>query len=250
MNYTKEDLEYLSGELFSNGYSMQLHNNLLWNREHSIVEICAGYNVIHVGCCDHIPLIEKKINEHRWLHRLLDERCNRVVGVDINQEAVDYVNNNNFAKEKVYCVDISTEDALLELPQIRYDYIVLGEIVEHLDNPVEFLRKLKSNTENNTCFTNVKFTVPNAYVLQKQAGRRGIECINTDHRYWFTPYTIGKVLIRSGITPQEYFFASCGLGGNGATRLSDIGFKLLEKAIGKPTKYKSYRGDSIIVMGE
>ncbi|MEX0741590.1 MAG: hypothetical protein WD079_02255, partial [Phycisphaeraceae bacterium] len=32
---------------------------------------------------------------------------------------------------------------------------------------------------------------------------RGCELINTDHRYWFTPYTLGKVAVEAGLMPRE-----------------------------------------------
>ena len=59
MKYSKTDLEYLSGEKFSNGYKMHLGNNTLWDRVSIINKIVKGKVVLHIGCCDHIPLIKK-----------------------------------------------------------------------------------------------------------------------------------------------------------------------------------------------
>lgn len=251
MKYTESDLLYLSGKKFSNGYELRLTNNILLDRLHQTLQIVKGKNVLHIGCCDHIPLIEEKIKKNKWLHGLLDANCKRVIGIDINKDAVDYVNERKFAKEKVFCSDISKSGGLKCIPDIDYDYILLGEILEHVDNPVEFLSSLVSNVQELSCFKNVQYiiTVPNAYALRKGINRKRIECINSDHRYWFTPYTIAKVMIRAGIVPTECYFASYGTGGNGVNIPSELVYKALEIIRGVPCKHNSYLGDSIIVIG-
>jgi hypothetical protein len=48
-------------------------------------------------------------------------------------------------------------------------------------------------------------TVPNATILHQMLNvRKGIELINTDHRYWFTPFTLGKVGTRAGFKIEEF----------------------------------------------
>ena len=251
MKYSKTDLEYLSGEKFSNGYKMHLGNNTLWDRVSIINKIVKGKVVLHIGCCDHIPLIEKKIADNIWLHGLLEKNCSRVVGVDINSEAVDYVNNNKLSKEKVFCSDVTKPGGLDCIPELKYDYIILGEMLEHVDNPVEFLSQLTRNVKLLSCSKNVKYiiTVPNAYLLLKTLKNK-YECINSDHRYWFTPFTVAKVMIRANIIPTDYFFASYGVGGNGKNMFSEMFYSKLELLRGVPSKHNSIFGDSIIVIGK
>jgi len=47
-------------------------------------------------------------------------------------------------------------------------------------------------------------TVPSALRFRNLNGMK--ECINTDHRYWFTPFTIAKVCIEAGIYPEKLLF--------------------------------------------
>ena len=62
---------------------------------------------------------------------------------------------------------------------------------------------MKNNVEK------VIITVPYAFGLRQMfSGLLKRENINSDHRYWFTPYTIAKVCIEAGIDPEELFF--CG----------------------------------------
>lgn len=87
--------------------------------------------------------------------------------------------------------------------------------------------------------------------MRNKAYRNGIELINTDHKYWFTPFTIGKVLLQAGIKPIELFFANySGIGGNGANYFSQKVFGYLSRFFKKSFSYKSYRGDQIIILGE
>lgn len=42
--------------------------------------------------------------------------------------------------------------------------------------------------------------------MNKKHRRLWREQINTDHRYWFSPHTIAKVMVRAGIRPEEVLF--------------------------------------------
>jgi hypothetical protein len=54
---------------------------------------------------------------------------------------------------------------------------------------------------------NIFITVPYAFGLRQMfSGIKKIEYNNSDHRYWFSPYTIAKVCIEAGIYPEELFF--------------------------------------------
>lgn len=251
MNYSENDLLYLNGELFSSGFKMKLENNRLWDRTSCILGAVKDKNVLHIGCCDHIPLIEKKIQNKQWMHGLLDENCKCAIGVDINKKAINYVNSRKFAKNTVYCTDVSQNGGLDMIPDMDYDFIVLGEILEHVNNPVLFLEGLSNNVKQLKCAKSVKYiiTVPNVFSVQKRIIRQNIEFINSDHRYWFTPYTIAKVMICAGIVPKICLFASYGKGGNGSFGLTELLYNKLEKIRGVPSKIHSYRGDSLVVFG-
>lgn len=174
MKLSNEDYKYLSGESFSNGYHMKLEDNELYSRLERIMMLAKGKTVLHVGCCDHLPLIETKIEQHRWLHGLLEEVCTDVVGVDINKDAVDFVNQKKFCKGSVFCADITSSDFCVKLPEgKKFDTILLGEIVEHLDNPVQFLRQMKKNLDSYGFKGQYVLTVPNALSLLRDQKIRG-----------------------------------------------------------------------------
>lgn len=252
MKLSKKDYEYLSGEEFSNGYKMKLENNELYSRLDRIIMLAEGKSVLHVGCCDHLPLIESKIEQHCWLHGLLEDACTSVVGVDINKEAVEFIKEKKLCRGGIYCADITSDDFCGKLSgEKQFDIILLGEIVEHLDNPVQFLSQMKKNMDIYGFKGQYVVTVPNALSLlrDRKLRREGIECVNSDHRFLFTPYTISKVMMQSGICPQEIFFANDGKGGYGSNRFTEKWFMYRAQKSGRPMTYKSYRSDQMIVVG-
>ncbi|NBH73145.1 class I SAM-dependent methyltransferase [Clostridiaceae bacterium] len=231
MKFTEEDYEYLRGEKFSSGYHLKLKNNAGFSRQELLINLVQGKNCIHVGCCDHIALIQDKAANRNWLHGELENCCTDVLGIDINQQAVDFVNEKGFSKRRVYCADVTSPDFLKKVPHKNYDYILLGEIIEHVDNPVWFLAKMRTVLNEYGFMGKYIITVPNAFCfLKTSVYQEGIEFINSDHRYWFTPYTIAKIMIEAKIVPEELFFANYGRMGN-----EDI--------------EKSYQGDQIVIMG-
>ena len=110
------------------------------------------------------------------------------------------------------------------MPQIvegHWHYAVFGEILEHVDDPVLFLRSAFSNYRES--IDQVVITVPNAFAWRNfQNACQGVEQINTDHRYWFTPYTLCKVMIRAGIQPVQLYYAD-------PHYRSEIAFRILKK---------------------
>lgn len=59
----------------------------------------------------------------------------------------------------------------------------------------------------------IVITVPNAFSWTNiKMALKGRECINTDHRYWFSPYTISKIAYNAGLTPETIMYADQCLG--------------------------------------
>src|ERR1700761_5709899 len=58
-------------------------------RNDILVEACAGKNVLHIGCCDHVPLIARKWQGREWLHGQLTAVAESLLGVDIDVNAVN-----------------------------------------------------------------------------------------------------------------------------------------------------------------
>ena len=215
MKLNNDVLEYLTDTKFSNGKKFlfkEKNETSITSRQELLTNLSKNKNVIHLGACDHIPLILKKIGENQWLHKLLTDSAKNIIGIDINHDAVEYCNNLGY--DNIYCYDMITDaDAIISKIKTivdndnnqKIDYIIAGEIVEHLEDPINFLKQI-----NNIYADYVEciiVTVPNILNYRYLSyAMKSIECINTDHKYWFTPYTISKVLTIAGMKVNEIMF--------------------------------------------
>ena len=168
-----------------------------------LLRLVSGRKVLHIGCCDHIELIEKKIASRTWLHGLFLEKAFECWGIDINAEGVEYV--KSLGIKNVYCCDV-TKTIPHSVLENQFDVVVLGEMVEHLDAPVDFLNALRRNLSGSY---ELVVTVPNAFFLENFINVLGrFERINSDHRAWYTTYTISKILSQAGyyVTDVRHVF--------------------------------------------
>lgn len=162
-----------------------------------------GKKIIHLGCVDHLPLVDSKIKSNTWLHSLLCEQSQRCLGIDINQEGIDYIKSLGY-KDSIY-YDMLSEPASETILKENWDLLILGEILEHVDNPVLFLTKIRE--KYGSVIKQMVITVPNAlrWINFKNV-LKNKEVINSDHRFWFTPYTLAKISTQAGYEVEEFDF--------------------------------------------
>jgi hypothetical protein len=199
-------IPYLKGEKFSNGITFQVSDLIEENRRIDIIKkACIGKRIIHVGCVDHIPLIKEKVNNETWLHQIITEASEKTIGVDINEKGIDYI-RKELAIDNVIAADISA-DNIPEIENAKWDYMLLGEIIEHVDNPILFLQNIRKKYSG--IVKEIYITAPNIMVKKrfKDMLSSDSEIINTDHRFWFSPYTLSKVLYISGFNDIRLDFA-------------------------------------------
>jgi hypothetical protein len=198
---------YLDGNSFSSDLvTRYARSGKIRYRNDILVQACAGKNVLHIGCCDHVPLIARKWQQHEWLHGQLTTVAESVLGVDIDQAAVDETRRITGLGNLV-AGDITSGEPIDAIVERYFDIALFGEVVEHIGDPVRFLKTFLSTYERNV--RDVIITVPNAFragnVKSIFANR---EVINSDHRFFFTPYTICKVACDAGIAPSSIQMAS------------------------------------------
>ena len=243
MKLDHQTLEYLEGKKFSNSYSIQYsYNEPIPNRVELLTEITKQKKVIHIGCLDHLPLIDQKVKVGQWLHKELSSHASKCLGIDINEEAHNYV-KNKYGVSNIVLRDITAEP-IPEIMAEKWDYAILGELLEHIDNPVHYLSEIKKKYKSS--IDRLIITVPNVLnVRSLEFATKSMEVINSDHRYWFTPYTIAKVALQAGMELDEIYFAN-------RVRLSTyhlIKQKLL-KMVGVRVSYGFQFSSSIVLIGK
>lgn len=243
MKLEPEILKYLRGESLSTGLTVELRKEKyeIISREALITNIIRDKNVIHIGCSDHIQIIKEKIKNNIWLHKLISENAKSCIGIDIDKESIEYI-EKEIGFKNVYHGDILT-DTFNVISEKKWDYVVFGEIIEHLDNPVNFLKVFKSRYAENV--SKFIISVPNIYnKLHFSNMRKYKEVINTDHRFWFTPYTINKVAVSAGYYPDKIIYTNL-------VKLSkpELTVRKLKYIFHMPVKYPFYYFNKIIIVG-
>ena len=192
MDLSPDTLDYLFDRRFSNGRGFDLGNRgRAQRRSDRLVAMVAGLRVLHIGCCDHLPLIREKVEKGIYLHENLCRAAAQCVGVDTNAEGVQLLRDLGFAE--TYLPDNVPEPA----PDPPYDICLVADVIEHVGDPVTFLRSMLRYR-----FKRLVVVTPNAFRL-RNCLPSGQEVINTDHRFWFTPYTLCKVMADAGYMPQS-----------------------------------------------
>jgi len=200
----RDILGYLNGKKFHNGLLVDIPYSDLMFRNNYLLNISKEKKILHVGFVDHLQLIDKKIATNNWLHNKLVKVSKKCIGVDINKEGVEYL-QKKYKIENIFALDILNDEFPSEIANEQYDYLLLPDVIEHIGNPVLFLSKMKKRFPNVNRFV---ITTPNALRLDNiKYAFKSKECINTDHRYWFTPYTLSKILIDSGYELHNILFA-------------------------------------------
>lgn len=187
MKFDAETLDLLSGRSFSNGCRFDLGNRGGASRRFErLVELCRDKRVLHVGCCDHLELIREKMMQNVYLHQEICRVASRCVGSDVSAEGIKLLRELGFA-------DVFQPD---EVPDEDYDICLMADVIEHVGDVVTFLRSMRRYR-----FKALIVVTPNLFRARNFLSSG--ELINTDHRYWFSPYTLSKVLVDAGFTPER-----------------------------------------------
>ena len=206
MKLDSQTIQYLKGKKFSNSYTVPYpYKESIPNRVEFLCDLTKGKTVLHLGCLDHLPLIDDKVNRGQWLHKELTRVASHCLGIDIDTEALEYV-QSKYKVNNILLGDF-TQQKLEAVSSKKWDYAVLGELLEHIDNPVAYLQSIA--TLYSGCIDRIVITVPNAWTQTTMSkAMQSSEIINTDHRYWFTPYTLAKVMTRANLEVEEIYFAN------------------------------------------
>jgi hypothetical protein len=243
MKIEPEVLKFLKGDTFQTSLTISLgkpkHDNI--SREAVITDMVKGTKVIHIGCSDHIQVINEKIKTNTWLHKLLTDNSEKCIGIDIDKESIDYI-KNELGYKNVFRGDITT-DHFDEIKSDKWDYAVFGELIEHLDNPVNFLKSFKDKYGENV--NRFIITVPGIYNRRQFRNMLNYkEVINSDHRFWFTPYTISKVVTSAGFIPEKITYANLV-----SLSIPELISRKIRQWIGIKAKYPFYYFNTIIISG-
>lgn len=166
------------------------------NREKYILQMCSGKKVLHIGCADW-PLTETQIENGKWLHGQLSQVARECIGVDISKDAISLLS-------EIYGVsNIKYGDAeQLELrEEDKYEVIVAGEVIEHLNNVGNFLKSMTNIMSEDSLLI---ISTTNAFCFRRMLGVAvGIESVHPDHVSYYSHRTLETLCKRYGLAKVE-----------------------------------------------
>jgi len=158
----------------------------------SIVRFSEGKKVLDVGCVGQ----DKSFESEGWLHGDIKKVAKSLVGADINVEKMQELN------EKGYNILLPEQ---IEGLNEKFDLIVMGDVIEHVNDPGNFLEFystfLKEDGEMIICTPNVFGA---RYFIQVLIyGKPGT---NDEHTVGFDPYVMLELFGRIKLKPTEFFW--------------------------------------------
>lgn len=168
-----------------------------------LLALATGQRVVHVGCVDHLPILEEKLAQGAWLHGQLCNIAERCYGVDLNTEGIERLREKGY--KDLASHDLSSAEALPDIVENQWDLLLLGEVIEHIDNPGEFLSAIRKTYAGS--IKQMLVTTPNALCYSNfRHALRQRELVSSDHRCWYSPLTLAKVMTLAGFKVQWVSF--------------------------------------------
>jgi Methyltransferase domain len=194
--------DFLSGKkLDVSGRFCDLSMPVIVDRIAYLRQRCIGKKVLHIGCLDHPQIILERIKNGTWLHAIISDVSELCTGIDINPSGYNLV-RRELGVANIHLLDLSKcldNKDLNYLRQVSWDLILCPEVLEHITNHQQFLQNLSRLSH---CGTTLIITGPNAFRFENFINAlRHFESINSDHKYWFTFYTLSRMLVAHGWKP-------------------------------------------------
>jgi 2-polyprenyl-3-methyl-5-hydroxy-6-metoxy-1,4-benzoquinol methylase len=164
--------------------------------------------ILHVGCTN-APNTLGRWREGTLIHKRLCEQADRerqrVVGIDIDRPSLAWL------KERMPDEEILFADAQrlgdYFAPDVRFDLIIAGDVIEHLPNPGLFLA---SCAERLTPTGRILLTTVNAFgVARFVKALLNHEAVHPEHTAYYSHRTISRLCAMCGMQVEWLGYYRC-----------------------------------------
>ena len=155
-----------------------------------------GHDVLDIGIVEHDI---SHIGSDRWKHKSIRSWAKSILGVDILEAEV------NLLKERGF--NVSQVDATSDIDLgSRFDRIVVGDVLEHVENPVNLLRFAGRHLSDDG---QILLSTPNPYYYPfiVRTIKEGTLIANAEHMSWISPSMALELGRRSNLNLRSYHLA-------------------------------------------
>jgi hypothetical protein len=198
--------DYLLGRRFSDNLTVRIRpDGEVLPRTERLTGLVRGRSVLHIGCCDHAPILRQRLADDLWLHARLTAVAQKCLGIDIDAAAIAHVKAvTDF--DNLIAADVS-KPGIADIARSHWDFALFGDVIEHVHAPVDFLSAFRENYGRSV--DRIIVSVPNTMRGGNTTGAlRGQETINTDHCFEFSPFTLAKVVTQAGFHLEQFYYSS------------------------------------------
>ncbi|MCO6499798.1 MAG: methyltransferase domain-containing protein [Vicingus serpentipes] len=182
-----------------------IENKEIVFRKDEIIKYCKDKSVLHLGFIQHSEFYEQKIKENDWLHGKIAEVSKKLVGIDYLEKDVNII-SEKYGYE-CYFGDVMDMDGI-ECSE-KFEVIICGELIEHIENPGLMLEGVKRFMDSESILI---ITTPNPWMDTRikliKNGQLEDKWLNKEHVSWFSFETLKQLLDRKkyDITIADYYY--------------------------------------------
>lgn len=136
-------------------------------------------------------------NSKEWLFKKMAQEAKTIVGIDINKKAIEKLSKRGY--------DIRLGNAeYFDLGE-KFDVVVAGELIEHLNNQGDFLESVQKHLKKDGYLI---ITIPNCFswVYFLESLILGEKLGNSDHTLWHSAKTIRQLLAKFEFSIKEFYY--------------------------------------------
>jgi len=173
-------------------------------KDDRIVELCRGKKVLHLGATD-APFHVERSKKKTLLHQRIEEVAKSLIGLDYDRKAISYLNSVGI--DNIFFGDLIKGEYSPKISG-KYDVIVMGDVIEHLDSPGTALENIKAFFKDNT---RLVITCPNMHCIHTyRTFYTGREDVHPDHMYWPSYTTMKTMIERRGYIITRFNYCMWG----------------------------------------
>ncbi|MFW6008534.1 MAG: methyltransferase domain-containing protein [archaeon] len=174
-------------------------------KEGYILKECKNKLVLHIGASAYVGY-KKLVKNEPLLQQKLNKIAKKAIGVDFDTNNIEELKKEEITN--IYFGDILKNTYDKEILKHKYEVIVFGNVIEHLDNLGLAMQNLKQFCNKNT---KIIVITPNAWSLLRIMNMfMKNENVHKDHMFWPSKKTMNNIIKNDGFEIIEFKFGFYG----------------------------------------